>query len=127
MKPLSRQSRIVLDHLRSNAHLTSWQAEGVYRIRRLASRVDELRAAGYEIETSTAMDATGQRYTRYALTRRQRRNSLPLGQPRKSPSQFRIDTVAATYLAYCKRELDMDGAEAAEEVEAFTTFLKEFA
>ena len=60
MSTLSRQSRLVLDHLRGNQHLTSWQAEGVYRIRRLASRVDELRAAGYEVTTSRAKDATGQ-------------------------------------------------------------------
>lgn len=62
---LSRQARLVLDYLRSNLHLTPWQAEGVFHIRRLASRIDELRAAGYEVEKETREDAKGQRYTRY--------------------------------------------------------------
>lgn len=79
---LSRQAKIVLDHLRNNPHMTSWQAEGVYRIRRLASRIDELRAAGYEIVKSTVNDATGQRYTRYSLSRRQARRERPILPPR---------------------------------------------
>ena len=80
------QTQVVLDHLRRHSHLTSWQAEGVYRIRRLASRVDELRAAGFEIETQTCEDASGQRYTRYRLSRRQRRSKAPLLEARRAPS-----------------------------------------
>jgi len=125
MSSLSRQSRLVLDHLRSNQHLTSWQAEGVYRIRRLASRVDELRAAGYEVTTSRAEDATGQSYTRYSLSRRQRRAKRPLLQARTSPTQFRIDRIADVYSDYCRKKLDMDSRETAEELDQFLTFLKD--
>lgn len=82
MLKLTRQALIVRDHLRKDAHLTSWQAEGVYRIRRLASRIDELRAAGYEIDTQTMKDATGQRYTRYSFSRAQKRRAEPIGLPR---------------------------------------------
>lgn len=127
MATLSRQSRLVLDHLRCNQHLTSWQAEGVYRIRRLASRVDELRAAGYEVTTSRAKDATGQPYTRYSLSRRQRRAKRPLLPTRTAPTQFRIDSIAVAYSAYCRNSLDMDTKETAEEVEQFLIFLKEHA
>lgn len=125
MKPLSRQARTVLAHLKDNSHLTSWQAEGVYRIRRLASRIDELRAAGYEVETSTALDATGQRYTRYSLSRRQRRAKSPLLEPRRRPGQFRFETVMQTYRMYCVTELGMTGHELDEELEAFGSYLKE--
>lgn len=122
---LPRQSRLVLDHLRANTHLTSWQAEGVYRIRRLASRIDELRRAGYEIETESCEDATGQRYTRYSLSRRQRRAKRPLLEPRRAPTQFRLETVEAIYERYCRRELEMDASEAQDEVEQFIKYLKD--
>lgn len=125
MKPLSPQAQTVLAHLRANSHLTSWQAEGVYRIRRLASRVDELRAAGFEIETQTREDAAGQRYTRYMLSRRQRRAENPLLPPRRAPKQFRVDALLQLYRAYCVEELDMDETEADEEVADFAEFLLE--
>lgn len=127
MTTLSRQARLVLDHLRCNQHLTSWQAEGVYKIRRLASRVDELRAAGFEVTTSRSKDATGQPYTRYSLSTRQRRAKRPLLPTRSSPTQFRIDSVAAAYTAYCRKSLDMDAEETAGEVDQFLTFLKDHA
>lgn len=77
---LTRQARIVLEHLRTS-HLTSWQAEGVYRIRRLASRINELKTVGFAIDKETMQDATGQRYTRYSLSRAQRRRKEPINPP----------------------------------------------
>lgn len=127
MKPLSPQAKTVLDHLRTNQHLTSWQAEGVYRIRRLASRIDELRAAGYEIVTQTQQDATGQRYTRYALSRNQRRAKRPLLPARRMPKQYRLDHLLRLYRGYCISELGMDSFEATDEVQAFNKFLLECA
>lgn len=122
---LSRQANLVLNYLRSNPHLTPWQAEGVFHIRRLASRIDELRAAGYEIVKETREDAKGQRYTRYGLTPRQRRAKRPLLEPRRGPTQFRIEKVRAAYLAYCENELGMFPTEAEEEVDSFIKFLQE--
>jgi len=125
VKPLSPQTQTVLSHLRAHSHLTSWQAEGVYRIRRLASRVDELRAAGYEIETQTCEDAAGQRYTRYRLSRRQRRAKAPLLTPRRAPKQYRLDSMLQLYRNYCVEELGMTQTDATEEVADFTKFLLE--
>lgn len=125
MKPLSPQAQTVLSHLRAHSHLTSWQAEGVYRIRRLASRVDELRAAGFEIETQACEDAAGQRYTRYRLSRRQRRAKAPLLQPRRAPKQYRLDSLLRLYRAYCVEELGLADSGATEEVNDFAKFLQE--
>jgi len=125
VKPLPPQTQVVLDHLRRHSHLTSWQAEGVYRIRRLASRVDELRATGFEIETQTCEDASGQRYTRYRLSRRQRRSKAPLLEARRAPKQYRVDALLQLYRNYCTDELGLDANDATEEVAAFTKFLLE--
>ena len=80
---LSRQARLVRDHLLSEKHITSWQAEGVYRIRRLASRVDELVAAGFDVLKEEQQDATGQRYIRYSFSDTQRLSPTPIKQPRQ--------------------------------------------
>lgn len=97
---LSRQAKLVRDHLYSNPHLTSWHAEGVYRIRRLASRISELKNAGYAIAKERCFDATGQAYTRYSLTRGQRRTSRPLN-PAVVPSRrFTAAELRDGYAAY---------------------------
>ena len=63
----SPQCATILRHLKFHGGLTSMEAEGVYRIRRLASRVSELRSAGYVIKSIRKVDPTGQRYVRYVL------------------------------------------------------------
>jgi hypothetical protein len=98
---LSRQARTVRDHLIAEKHITSWQAEGVYRIRRLASRVDELLAAGFEVLKERQEDATGQSYTRYSFSDRQRRADIPLHRPRK-----REPRITLAYLQNVMEELD---------------------
>jgi len=127
MKTLSPQCRTVLEYLRTHTHITPWQAEGVFRIRRLASRIDELRAAGYAIQKSTQEDASGQRYTRYSLTKEQRRAKRPLLTPRQAPAQFRIDKVLNAYRDYCRTELDLYDGDLDTEVAAFRTFLENHA
>lgn len=84
---LTPQAQIVVDHLTNNPHLTSLQAEGVYRIRRLAARISELKKAGYDIEKSMKVDATGQRYTRYSFTGPQKRAHRPLLATSKLPAR----------------------------------------
>jgi len=127
MKKLTPQADIVLTHLRHHGALTPWKAEGIYRIRRLASRIDELRAGGYEIVSSTHRDATGQRYTRYALSPRQRIHSGPLLVPRSVPKQYRLEHVLNLYHHYCVAWLGLDALSAHAEVEDFREFLTETA
>ena len=121
---LNRQATLVRDHIRANSHLTSWQAEGVYRIRRLASRVSELRNAGYEIEKETQRDATGQLYTRYSFSKRQRRARNPLLPPRVEQPRYTLDEIEHIYSRYCVEHLDLDLNESAEEVADFGRFVR---
>lgn len=90
---LPPQSKTVLAHLRAEAHLTSWQAEGVYRIRRLASRIDEIVAAGYDVIKTEAKDTTGQRYIRYSLSGAQKRRATPLFPPRAPRTLLTLERV----------------------------------
>lgn len=103
---LSRQARLVRDHLFSETHITSWQAEGVYRIRRLASRVDELVAAGFEVNKSEAQDATGQRYVRYSFTQRQARSNKPL-----LPVRVRAPRITVPLLRNVMSDLGFDAED----------------
>ncbi len=48
--------------------ITAFEAIGLYRVFRLAPRIEELRKAGYEINTVTKYDTTGKRYSRYYLS-----------------------------------------------------------
>lgn len=122
---LSRQARDVLDHLYANAHLTSWHAEGVYRIRRLASRVSELKNAGYAITKERCRDATGQAYTRYSLSRGQRRTKRPLNPPVQSQRRFTPDQIRDLYIDFAMNSLDLVREEAEEEADNFINSLPE--
>ncbi|MBB6246368.1 helix-turn-helix domain-containing protein [Rhodanobacter sp. A1T4] len=101
---LPPQSKTVLAHLRAEAHITSWQAEGVYRIRRLASRIDEIVAAGYEVIKTEARDATGQRYIRYSLSATQKRYAGPIHPPRAKCLRLTVEHIEETMheLGYCR-------------------------
>lgn len=123
---LTRQAALVRDHLYANSHLTSWQAEGVYRIRRLASRVSELKNAGYEIAKETQRDATGQLYTRYAFTQRQRRRRTPVNEAVACERRFTETDLRSLYFAYCKSTrhgLGLPVDEAQDEVSELMTFI----
>jgi hypothetical protein len=100
---LPLQSKTVLAHLRAEAHITSWQAEGVYRIRRLASRIDEIVAAGYEVIKTEARDATGQRYIRYSLSATQKRYAGPINPPRAKCLRLNVEHIEETMrrLGHC--------------------------
>lgn len=122
---LTRQAKLVRDHLYSAPHLTSWQAEGVYRIRRLASRVSELKNAGYDIEKTTTEDATGQRYTRYAFTRQQRRTKRPLNPPVQSSQRFTLAQIEQQYRKWLETDAFCMSGSNAEEAAGFVKFLAE--
>lgn len=120
---LTRQAALIRDHLRANSHLTSWQAEGVYRIRRLASRISELRNAGYEIEKESQRDATGQLYTRYSFSKRQRRARGPLLQPRVEQPRLILDDIVHMYHRYCMEHLDLGDEHSTDESTDFREWL----
>jgi len=106
---LSRQARLVREHLRAEKHITSWQAEGVYRIRRLASRIDELVAAGYEILKEEQQDATGQRYIRYSFSDLQRRADNPL-----HPARIREPRVTFALIRNVMDEMEFEPSDIEE-------------
>lgn len=120
---LSRQAGLIVDHLYANSHITSWQAEGVYRIRRLASRISELKRMGYEIQAERARDATGQLYTRYAFTRKQRRRSTPVNAPTQEQPRFCLTHIVQLYRDYCARVLDIQGNDLDSETAGFHAHL----
>lgn len=96
---LSSQARVVLAHLRAEPHITSWTAEGVYGIRRLASRVDEIVAAGYGIQKVEMRDRRGQRYKRYALSPLQVAREEPIYAPRPRISRFNAEQITEALAA----------------------------
>jgi Helix-turn-helix domain len=65
---LMSQNNIVLKHLKAGNSLSQLEALGVFRIYRLASRINDLRDAGHDIQSIVKKDATGKRYAEYRLT-----------------------------------------------------------
>lgn len=63
---LSNQCKLVLDHITSKGYITPLVA-GNYGVTRLASRVHDLKKAGYPVVASTQKDLSGKRYTRYSI------------------------------------------------------------
>lgn len=55
----------IIKHLKDFGSISPLEAGHVYGIARLASRVDELRQAGYRIVTHMKQDAKGRRYASY--------------------------------------------------------------
>lgn len=61
------QRTAILNHLRNNKDITALEALGVYRVFRLAARIEELRKDGHNIVTDIRTDATGKQYAAYRL------------------------------------------------------------
>ena len=61
------QTQLILGHLVTRGSISALEAMSLYRIFRLAARVEELRNQGYEIDTEMKTDLTGKRYARYVL------------------------------------------------------------
>lgn len=62
------QKEVLLKHLKRKT-ISQYEALLVYGIARLASRIDELRKEGWNIETIMKRDDKGKRYARYRMTR----------------------------------------------------------
>ena len=63
------QNQLILKHLKRYRSITALEAQGLFRCFRLASRINELRARGVQIETRLHSDSLGKRYARYILPR----------------------------------------------------------
>lgn len=63
---LSKQCKLVLQHIRQHGYITPLVAKN-YGIDRLASRIFDLKTFGFDIVTEMHRDMAGKRYTRYAL------------------------------------------------------------
>jgi hypothetical protein len=77
-RPL-KQKEMVLSHLHSinedgeRRGITAIEALALYRVMRLAPRIEELKKDGYNIESRAKRDNTGKRYVRYFLDGTKRR------------------------------------------------------
>lgn len=63
---LSNQCRLVISHIRTYGYITPLHANN-YGITRLASRIFDLKQAGFPIVRKDLRDMTGKRYSRYVL------------------------------------------------------------
>lgn len=120
---LTHQCATIVDHLRTRS-LSSWEAEGVYRIRRLASRISELVALGYEVEKRRSTDATGQPYVRYSFSRRQKRRVTPVNTPVAPTPRLTTEVFLDKYIAYCRSELGMSVNEARAEANDLSHYME---
>lgn len=61
------QNRMVLEHLKKNGRITSWDAIQKYRVTRLSGRIFDLRRMGYPIRTQIGTTKDGGHYAIYTL------------------------------------------------------------
>lgn len=59
---------LIKEHLRSGLSLTQLEAIGLYSAFRLAARIHELKAQGWDIVTTIKHDITGTEYAEYRLS-----------------------------------------------------------
>jgi hypothetical protein len=65
------QNQMIIQHMKRTGSITMREALIDYSVQSLTKRIQELRAAGYKIESvSKTHPTTGQRYTRYTLLRK---------------------------------------------------------
>ena len=62
---MKTQEQIVLEHLRKNGEITSWDAITMYGITRLAAIISRLRKS-HKIKTDIVVKKKGERIVRYA-------------------------------------------------------------
>lgn len=61
------QVRKVFNHLACHGSITQLEAHEIYRVHRLASRINDLKRAGIRVRSEMRHDAAGQRYVRYFI------------------------------------------------------------
>ena len=65
--PRLAQRDVILKHLKTKGSISALEATSLYRIYRLAARINALRKSGVEIVTEMKSDMTGKRYARYHI------------------------------------------------------------
>jgi len=63
------QNYLIFEHLLRGRSISQVEAAEVFKIRRLASRIHELREIGLNVKRQMKADALGQKYARYHLGR----------------------------------------------------------
>ena len=69
-----KQTDLLLDHFRARPSISPMEAQGMFLIRSLSRRINDLEAQGYTFFRERCVDTRGQRYIRYHL----------VGKPRKA-------------------------------------------
>lgn len=64
---MSPQLQTVLKHLQQHGSISQAEANTVYKIRSLPTRIFELKRLGHTITSTLKKDPTGQKYARYSL------------------------------------------------------------
>lgn len=59
------QLALLLEHFEQEPTITGVEAEAIFKIRHLPSKIFYLKQAGHNIRSETKRDTTGQRYVRY--------------------------------------------------------------
>jgi hypothetical protein len=65
--PTTNQCHAVLDHVIRKGSISQLEADSLYRVKRLTSRVTELKAKGVSLIAEIRHDNTGKRYARYFI------------------------------------------------------------
>jgi hypothetical protein len=63
----TNQCRDVLNHIIMKGSISQLEADSLYRVKRLTSRIHELKKAGLNIIAEMRKDNTGKRYARYFI------------------------------------------------------------
>ena len=59
------QTNLLLNHFKKRNSISAMEAAGLFRIRSLSRRINDLEAQGHIFSRENAVDTTGQRYVRY--------------------------------------------------------------
>ncbi|OQW34842.1 MAG: hypothetical protein A4E20_01310 [Nitrospira sp. SG-bin2] len=65
--PTTNQNRAVLNHIIMKGSISPLEADSLYRVKRLTSRIHELKKMGANIVGEFRKDNTGKRYVRYYI------------------------------------------------------------
>ncbi len=65
-----KQTELLLDHFKAAPSISPMEAQGMFLIRSLSRRINDLEARGYTFFREAKRDTRGQRYVRYHLVKR---------------------------------------------------------
>lgn len=57
----------IVDHMIMRGSISQLEADSLYRVKRLASRINDLKRYGLDIHVEIKRDLTGKKYARYSL------------------------------------------------------------